>query len=97
VSLFDIANLEKELIKLEEETIKENFWMDQKNSQIILNKIKTIKGKCTKFRKEEKELNNLLDLIELIKKEYDEELAKEVLKNINNLEQYTSKLVLDVY
>ena len=58
--LFDIANLEKELKELEEKTLEENFWNNQKDSKVILNRIKSIKSKCIKFNKEQKEVEELL-------------------------------------
>jgi len=95
VSLFDIDKLEIELKDLENKTIEENFWNDQKNSQIVLNKIKSIKSKVNKYRKEQNEITNLEDMIELIKLEYDEEIAKDIIKNIKVLENNINKLELE--
>ena len=45
MNLFDITKLKTELANLEEETLKEGFWNDSKNSGIVLQKSKTIKNK----------------------------------------------------
>lgn len=94
MSLFDVEKLEKELSKLEQETMQDNFWNDSKNSEIVLGKIKNIKNKYVTFRNLEKELLNLKDLDELMKLEPDEELAKELIKNTNILQKSIEKLEL---
>jgi len=95
VTLFDIDKLETELQDLESKTMEENFWNDQKSSQIVLNKIKNIKGKCNKYIKEQNEITNLEDMVELVKLEYDEEIIKEIAKNIKALENNINKLELE--
>ena len=72
---FDIPNLETNLKTLETETTKPEFWEDSQNSNKVLSKIKSIKGKCQKYRDLENEINNTMELIDLLKMEYDEELA----------------------
>ena len=44
MSLFDISNLKKEIERLENETMKDGFWNDIKNSSTILTKLKQIKN-----------------------------------------------------
>ena len=64
---FDISNLEVELKNLENKTTSPDFWNDNKNSNKILTKIKTFKSKSTKYRNLERDITNLLDVIELLK------------------------------
>ena len=94
MNLFDVPKLEKELSELEEETLKENFWNDTKNSTKILSRIKQLKSKCTEFHNVESEITNLQELTELIEIEPDEELIKEILKNTKKLEKNLEKLEL---
>ena len=94
MNLFDVPKLEKELSELEEETLKENFWNDTKNSTKILSRIKQLKSKCTEFHNVELEITNLQELTELIEIEPDEELIKEILKNTKKLEKNLEKLEL---
>ncbi len=91
---FDINSLENELKELENETIKDNFWNDSNKSEIILYKIKNIKGKTTQFKNLKKEIENLKDLDELLKVEFDEEIAKELIKNTIKLQKDVEKLEL---
>ena len=72
---FDIPSLENDLKELEKETLKPDFWEDSKNSNIVLDKIKNRKNKCSKYRELEKEIMNISELIDLLKSEYDESLA----------------------
>ena len=81
VNLFDITKLEKELEKLETETSKPDFWENSENTTKVLTKIKKIKNKYIKYKELEKEINNLLELAELVKEEYDEEISKDIIKN----------------
>lgn len=92
VSLFDISKLEDELQKLEKQTTEADFWLDSKKSSVVLGKIKSIKSKCEDYRKIEKELKNLIEISELLKIEFDDEMAKEVTKNTKNLVKEIEKL-----
>ena len=94
MNLFDVPKLEKELSELEEETLKENFWNDTKNSTKILSRIKQLKSKCTEFHNVELEITNLQELTELVESEPDDELIKEILKNTKKAEQRLEKLEL---
>ena len=82
---FDIPNLEKDLKELEVKTTNPDFWEDSKNSNIVLSKIKNLKNKCQKYRNLENEIDNTIELIELLKIEYDEDLAEEMVKDIKSL------------
>ena len=75
MNLFDIAGLKLELGKLEEETLKEGFWNDSKNSSIVLQKIKTIKSKIEKHNKITSEIDNLIEMSELLSEEVQEQEA----------------------
>ena len=94
MNLFDIPKLEKELKELEEQTTKQEFWDDTKNSTKVLAKIKSLKNKSTEYRKIEEEINNLIELSELLELEPEEEMAKEVLKNTKKAERELEKLHL---
>ena len=92
---FDIESQEIELKKLENETTKDGFWYDTKQSNIVVSKIKSIKNKCETYRKLEEEITNLNELVELMSLEYDENLAKDIIKNIKILKKNIEKLELN--
>ena len=94
MSLFDISKLEKDLENLEKQTLEEDFWKDSKNSSKVLSKIKRLKSKCSDFKEIEKEIENLEELVELIKLEPDEELEKEISIDVKKLQKNVEKLEL---
>lgn len=93
---FDIVKLENELKELENQTLNQEFWEDSKKSNKILEQIKAIKNKCVRFRELESEINNILEIIELIRVEYDEELANETVKSIRKIEKIAEKFEIEV-
>ena len=97
MSLFDIANSEVELEKLEAETLNPNFWSNQDNSKTVLEKIKRLKNKVQEFKKVKSKLDNLLEMIELIIIENDEALANEVISETGLLEKEVESLELKTY
>ena len=88
---FDIAKLEQELKELEKKTLESNFWDDTTTANSILDKIKSIKNKCKKYREIEADLAGIKDIIDLLKIEYDENLANEMIKDINKIEKEVEK------
>ncbi len=95
MSLFDISNLEKRLQELEEQTSKQEFWEDTENTKKVLSEIKKIKSKFLKYKQIEKEINNLLELSELVKLEYDDEIANDIMKNTKKEQKNLEKLELE--
>ena len=88
---FDIEKLEVELSELEKKTLEPNFWDDTNNANSILDKIKNIKNKCKKYREIEADLSGIKDIIDLLKIEYDESLANEMIKDINKIKKEVEK------
>ena len=95
MSLFDIPNLEKRLNELEKETSTPEFWDDSENTKKVLSEIKKIKSKYLKYKELEKEINNLLELSELVKLEYDEEISNDIIKNTKKEQKNLEKLELE--
>ena len=82
MSLFDIAKLEEELSKLEEKTANPDFWTtNNEETKKVLSEIKKIKSKVIKYRELEKEINDSLELSELVKESFEEELLKDIIKS----------------
>lgn len=89
---FDIANLEKELKELEQQTTSQEFWENQQNTSQVLKRITEIKNKVEEYKLSKNTLDNLLDLVELLKIEKDEQLENELEKNVSNLSKQVDKL-----
>ena len=92
---FDISNLEVELSNLERKTTEPNFWDDSKKSSIVLEKIKRIKSKVLNYKNLEDEVQNVIEISELLKVEYDENLAIEMLKDIKKMEKEVEKFEIE--
>ena len=88
---FDIAKLEQELNELEKKTLESDFWDDTTTANSILDKIKSLKNKCKNYREIEADLIGIKDIIDLLKLEYDENLANEMIKDINKIEKEVEK------
>ncbi len=92
---FDISNLEAELSNLESKTTEPNFWEDSKNSSNVLEKIKRIKSRVLNYKNLEEELQNVIEISDLLKVEYDEDLAKEMLKDVKKMEKEVEKFEIE--
>ena len=91
---FDIPNVKKEIEELEKETMKDGFWNDIKNSSTTLTKLKQIKNKYENYEKLKNEIKNIEEISELIKIEFDEEIAIDIIKSIKKLQKEIEKLEL---
>ena len=92
--LFDIENSKNKLAELEAETLKQGFW-ESKNNSSVLQEIKLLKNKISKYNKIENLLNNLLDMNNLLEEEPDHDLIKELLKDTKTLEQDIKDLEIE--
>ena len=91
---FDITKLEAELKELEEKTVQDGFWNDQKNSNQILAEIKSRKSKVIKYEELSKDVENIKEFIELAELEQDEALEKEIASNTKKIEIEIEKFEL---
>lgn len=87
--------MESRIEELEKVTMQDGFWNDTKTSSVVLQEMKSLKSKYTKFNSVIEELKNLEDLNELLLIEEDNELAKELLKNTKTLQEKVEKLEIE--
>ncbi len=92
MNLFDIAKLKLQLQELEKQTGEPGFWNDSQTSGKVLSEMKKIKTKYDTYMKHEAELNNLIEISQLLQAEYDETMAKEVIKGTKGLIKNIEKL-----
>lgn len=95
MNLFDIAEIAKRIDELEAKTMQDGFWNDIKSSSIVLQEMKSLKDKKTKFIKIYDETKNLIELNDLLLIEEDENLIKELLKGTKLLEVDLEKLEIE--
>lgn len=92
---FDLSKKEKELKELEEKTLKDGFWNDSKNSSIILQQVKFLKGKITKYNNIKSESDNLIDLNDLLLSEEDAEMSNMLVKSTEKLLKKLEKFEIE--
>ncbi len=95
MNLFDLDKINARIDELEAKTIQEGFWNDSKTSGSVLQEMKSLKDKKSKFVKIDNEVKNLIELNDLLLIEEDNELLKELLKNTKLLEGNLEKLEIE--
>jgi len=94
VFLFDIANKEIEINKLEEEIAKDGFWDDLENSQKVIKQSKVLKASVDKYKTLIQEVEDLETLNILGMEEDDSSVIEEIGKGIYKVRKTIEKLKL---
>ena len=99
MTLFDLAGLEAQLKKMEEESHREDFWNDHEAAQRLLKEKKSLDNKVDEFRGLEQDLEDVEVMIELATEAEDESLVPEIQASYDsfkkNLEALRIKTLLD--
>ena len=99
MTLFDLAGLEAQLKKMEEESHREDFWNDHEAAQKLLKEKKSLDNKVDEFRGLERDLEDVEVMIELATEAEDESLVPEIQASYDcfkkNLEALRIKTLLD--
>ena len=90
-----IESLKNTVKELEKQTLEDNFWDDQENSNFIFSKIKKLQKRISLYEELESELNNLIEMNELLNLEPDEDLIKELLENSKKIEDKCEVLEIE--
>lgn len=90
-----IGSLENELKDLKEQTLEENFWNNIELSNKVCAKMKNLERRIKSFRVVQENLNNLLEMNKLLIDEFDDELAKDLIKQTSELKVNIEKLELE--
>lgn len=93
---FDLPKIEENLKELEHKTMEDGFWNNQKESNIILQQIKQLKNKQTKYNQIKNNLDNLEEINDLLLIENDENLSNDLLKDTNELEKLLIKFEIEI-
>lgn len=84
--------LEQELKKLEEKTLVDGFWNNNKIANSILRDIKEVKSRYIGITSIKKEIKNLIEMNEFLSIENDEEMKLELIKSTYTLSKDIEKL-----
>ena len=82
---FDLNSLKNSIEKLENETMQDGFWNDNKNSSNVLQKLKNVKNKYNNFNNIKSEIDNLIEMNDFLLIEKDNEMENDLAKNTNKL------------
>lgn len=102
-NLFDLKQklqpekIHLELKELESQTVKSDFWQNDKNAKFILQKINILKQKSDKLDEIETKLAEITTAMELLEKENDPELEAELNKNLGQVEKMIDQLETQTY
>src|ERR1700730_13838070 len=90
--VFDLANKQTQISKLEEESIAEDFWSDNRKAQAQMQQINALREEVTTWENIAAQLNDLLGLAQLLEEEPDEEMQAEVAQSVTAVEGEVEKL-----
>lgn len=93
---FDCDNKLLEIERLEKETNDSNFWSNREKAEEIISEINKLKSITNPIKKLELDIKSDLEIIDLLKIEYDEELELSVKDDIKNIESNLDALRLDL-
>ena len=82
---FDLNSLKNSIEKLENETMQDGFWNDNKNSSNVLQKLKNVKNKYNNFNNIKSEIDNLIEMNDFLLIEKDDEMENYLAKNTYRL------------
>lgn len=88
----NISKMKNELSDLEKETLKESFWQDSVNSSKISSKISDLKKKISTYDSIREKANTINEMLELLKEDDDQDLQKEILKDLNDIDNKIDEL-----
>ena len=94
--LFDLPKIDTKLKQLEQKTMEEGFWNNPKESNIILQQIKQLKSRQTKYTQIKNGLTNLKEINDLLLIENDETLSSDLVKDTVQLEKSLTKFEIEI-
>ena len=95
-SALRIDEIKKEMTELEEKTSAPDFWSDSDNSGKVLSRIKSIKGRISRYESLKNRVEDVEVLCEMGIEENDESVVDEVLSEIKALTEEEGKQKIEV-
>lgn len=91
---FDLASLKDKIGELKAEQEKEDFWADLSYSQKVSKEIKNLEKKVDEYESLVSLANDTLEITEMLEIDGDEEIQKEIEKNITHIKEKAEKIRL---
>lgn len=93
---FDLDTKQKRIEELEMMMQQSNFWDEKQNSEKVINELNSLKQIVNNVITYKEEINNHIELLEMLKKEYDEDLFNLVMANKDECEQKIADLEVEL-
>lgn len=90
--VFDLATKKTQITKLEEESVAEDFWSDNRKAQAQMQQLNALREEVITWEGIATQLNDLLGLAQMLEEEPDEEMQAEVAQSLTPLEREVEKL-----
>ncbi|HCI83000.1 MAG TPA: peptide chain release factor 2, partial [Ktedonobacter sp.] len=90
--VFDLANKKIQIQKLEDESVAEDFWTDNRKAQVQMQQLNALREEVTTWEGIASQLDDLLGLAQLLDEEPDEEMQAEVAQSLHTIQQEVEKL-----
>jgi len=98
VSHFDLPGKREEIKKLEDQTMEDGFWTDQKKAQNVIRKTNSLKDIVSSYESLKEQFDSLEEMAEVLKTEDDEELMdmadEEAQSAVKAMEEFEIKVLL---
>ena len=88
---FDITSVHQEFLSLEDERKKKGFW-DPRTEKEKMDRWNALSDRISAMEEIDKKIENLKTIIELLSQEYDEEIEKEGVKEIEEIEKSITEI-----
>jgi len=90
--VFDLATKKTQIAKLEEESVAEDFWSDNRKAQAQMQQLNALREEVTTWEGIATQLDDLLGLAQLLEEEPDEEIQAEVAQSLPPIGSQVEKL-----
>ncbi len=90
--VFDVANKAKQITNLEEESMAEDFWSDNRKAQAHMQQLNALREEVSTWEDIAAQLNDLHGLAELLEEEPEESMQAEIVESVVGLETKVEQL-----
>jgi len=90
--VFDVANKTKQITNLEEESMAEDFWSDNRKAQAHMQQLNALREEVSTWEDIAAQLNDLHGLAELLEEEPEESMQAEIVESVVGLETKVEQL-----
>ena len=94
--VFDIAQKEREIAKIEADSSRPDFWHDQERAQGVMRQLGGLRGEVDKWRIMERRVSDLLELTELAIGEEEPELGKDITAETERVDAEFEKMEFEL-